>query len=355
MNERDFFEGMKNDGDQDAELVAGAEHFVRLKKQTGQFENEEPQLEKEAATLAGFTNLGPHAVAKLKEALKEKEQEKKAGLGAMMTRVLGKPAMAAGAAGTATKVLSAAKPAASATKVLGAAGHAAPIAAPGSSAAGVHPNIQRVTQGLKPTPFTPGPAHLNQPAPQQAMGTAPTQFAGGTAPGTGRTIAPVTFKPATPQSRLAVQQSAAAMGQHVDPFSGASFKIKQAAALLRYRLQKMASVPWKDVVRDPAALLVGGTIGAGTGLLSYLNSRPKDELKGKSEDEVRLEGKVKANKERGEEHAGLVRKLRNRMTEMEAGSAKAFREHPLKASLLGGVLGTGAGLGIARMLGAGGK
>jgi hypothetical protein len=114
------------------------------------------------------------------------------------------------------------------------------------------------------------------------------------------------------------------------------------------RNEKTASL--REAIKniDPALI---GPVAGGTalgGLLTYLGSRPHDDLKGRSKTEHQLEKAV--NNE--EEENGLMDKLHNRTTEMGHGYAKAFREHPGKASLIGAGMGAAAGYGIGRLAGA---
>lgn len=98
--------------------------------------------------------------------------------------------------------------------------------------------------------------------------------------------------------------------------------------------------------------MLGATTGAGAlagGIGTYLASRPQaDTGKGKAEEE--LEGAVAANKTKPER--GLLEKLKNRETETAHGFAKAFREHPKKAALIGLLTGALAGHGIGQLGGA---
>lgn len=94
--------------------------------------------------------------------------------------------------------------------------------------------------------------------------------------------------------------------------------------------------------------LMGAGAGIG-GLGTYLGSKPRPELGGKSRAEEELEAKVLANRSLPEE--GLLHKMRNRTTELEHGFSQAFRDHPGKASLLGAGAGALAGHGLARVLG----
>jgi hypothetical protein len=86
------------------------------------------------------------------------------------------------------------------------------------------------------------------------------------------------------------------------------------------------------------------------GLATYLRSRPKEDLGGKSADETTFGDAVDAQKKRPEK--GLLQKLKNRSTEAASGYATAFREHPMKSTAIGALLGGATGLSIAQALGA---
>ena len=91
---------------------------------------------------------------------------------------------------------------------------------------------------------------------------------------------------------------------------------------------------------------LGTALGAGG---SYLSNRPQKSLGGKSWEEDMAEGAVDHRHARPE--TGLARKVLNRSKEMHHGVAKALREHPGKAAILGGATGLAAGAGVNRMLG----
>jgi len=95
----------------------------------------------------------------------------------------------------------------------------------------------------------------------------------------------------------------------------------------------------------PAAVM--GAIGAGS---SYLSHKPRESLEGKSKREESLGHEVDLQNRKPE--TGFLEKLRHRTTEMEHGYAKAFREHPAKATALGAASGIGVGYGLARLGGA---
>jgi len=126
-----------------------------------------------------------------------------------------------------------------------------------------------------------------------------------------------------------------------------------AAAEEFIRLRKTASA--LNFFKDPATLAVMGGSAALLGGGTYLSSRPKKELGGKSSAEASLEDAVRGIKERGEANSGFLSKLRNRQTKFNYELAKLFREHPAKAALLAGVTGAATGGTLAKLLGAGRK
>jgi hypothetical protein len=110
-----------------------------------------------------------------------------------------------------------------------------------------------------------------------------------------------------------------------------------------------------DKLRSNGALLAATGIGAlAGGAGTYLASRPQKDT-GKSKAEEELEGMVEGQK--NQPARGLLSKMHKSNTELEHGYAKAFRDHPGKAAILGALTGGVAGNGIGRMAGAlrGGK
>lgn len=103
----------------------------------------------------------------------------------------------------------------------------------------------------------------------------------------------------------------------------------------------------KDV--NPGLVSATGLGALAGGLGTYLSSRPqKDSNKSKSEED--LEGRLEAQKSQPER--GLLSKMHHRNTELEHGYAKAFREHPGKASIIGAITGAMGGYGIGQLSGA---
>lgn len=128
------------------------------------------------------------------------------------------------------------------------------------------------------------------------------------------------------------------------------------SALHHHLSHKLASAREKTAssivehLKDVNPGLVAAT-GAGAllgGIGTYLSSRTQKDT-GKSKPEEELEAKVEAQKSQPER--GLLSKLRHRNTELEHGYARAFREHPNKAALLGTISGAVGGYGIGRLAG----
>jgi gas vesicle protein len=134
---------------------------------------------------------------------------------------------------------------------------------------------------------------------------------------------------------------------------------KTAAVIQRFRkaFEKIASPAYTPAVAQalshsggrsqlPLLMGLGALIGGG---LTYAGSSPNEDREGRSWDEDKLDSLVKGRK--GKPENGLAHKVLNRSEELALGLAKAFREHPIKASLIGGGAGAGAGYGLARALG----
>lgn len=103
---------------------------------------------------------------------------------------------------------------------------------------------------------------------------------------------------------------------------------------------------------DPVMLSLIGAGALAGGVGTYLSSKP-DKGEDKSRAEKGYERIVQEQQSKPE--TGFVQSLKNRTTELGHGYAKAFREHPVKAGLLGGVTGGMAGRSLGKLLGAGGK
>lgn len=122
-------------------------------------------------------------------------------------------------------------------------------------------------------------------------------------------------------------------------------KQKTAAALKTLLREKLAQPDWDKTMLAATTGLGALAGGAGT----YLASRPQKDT-GKSKMEEELEGAVAAQKVKPER--GFLEKLKNRETESAHGLSKVFREHPVKASLLGMLTGAAGGYGIGQLGGA---
>ena len=125
------------------------------------------------------------------------------------------------------------------------------------------------------------------------------------------------------------------------------------APRLRKALEKRAGLGdliGKSGVNPVMAGLMG--IGAvGNGAATYLASRPKERLGGKSSAEADLENAVQAQNLRPED--GFLDKMNRRRTEFQHGISKAFREHPVKGSLISAGTGAAGGAAIGKLLGLG--
>lgn len=127
-----------------------------------------------------------------------------------------------------------------------------------------------------------------------------------------------------------------------------STKTASANILKQALKEKLAEPNWNK-------LMLGATTGLGAiagGVGTYLASRPQKET-GKSKSEEELESMVASQKDKPEN--GLLHKLKNREVENAHGFSKAFREHPVKASLIGAGMGALAGRSIGQLAGAIGK
>jgi len=129
-----------------------------------------------------------------------------------------------------------------------------------------------------------------------------------------------------------------------------SFGVEKAASATGQDslTEKRAGMADKLKSLGPLTLALMGTGAAVGGAGTYLASRPQEHLGGKSKAEDELEAQVQAHQERPEK--GLLHKMKNRTTELEHGYAKAFRDHPGKAGLIGAGAGAAGGYGLARLL-----
>lgn len=99
---------------------------------------------------------------------------------------------------------------------------------------------------------------------------------------------------------------------------------------------------------DPALLASIGTGAAVGGVGTYLASRPQDN--GKSKAEEQLESQVKSHEEKPADTMGG--KMHQANTKMMHGYSQAFRDHPVRAGVMGALTGGTLGYGLGRMAGA---
>ncbi len=125
------------------------------------------------------------------------------------------------------------------------------------------------------------------------------------------------------------------------------YKTASANILKQALRDKLASDWSKGMLATTTGL---GALAGGVG--TYLASRPQKDT-GKSKSEEELEGMVASQKNKPEN--GLLHKLKNREVENAHGFSRAFREHPIKASLIGTGIGALAGHSIGQLAGAAAK
>lgn len=261
MDEREFKNGLEGERQNGEDLVSGAEHLVRLKKQVG-YENRRDddlglEIDKTAATHKDLPNTARRAASGASSKVKEVAS-------ALKSKLRKKPMLRAA--------------------VIGGAASGTVNAAMGAASA--------------------PPGHRTENAIRQGVTGAALGAGGG-----------ALFHHL--QSKLAQFRKEAGLKDKLDT--------------LNY---------------GTAAMMAGGGIAGGLG--TYLASRPQKDT-GKSRAEEELEESVAGISP--ERERGLLKKMKNRTTEMTHGYAKAFREHPVKAGLLGTASGIGAGYGLSRAAG----
>ncbi len=125
-------------------------------------------------------------------------------------------------------------------------------------------------------------------------------------------------------------------------------RLKQQTGLEAYRqeqeLEKVAKL--SDI--DPFMLAIPAIGAAIGGAGTYLSSRPNKDKGGTSADE-RATGAI-ARSTQPDKHSGYLAKLRHAGTNAMHEVAKASREHPLKAALLGSAGGALSGYGLTKLL-----
>jgi len=106
----------------------------------------------------------------------------------------------------------------------------------------------------------------------------------------------------------------------------------------------------KDV-KNPWILAGALGLGGAGALAGYLGSKPREELKGKSKDEAMWEEANKTPSKDPDEESFAEGQRRIHRQHALANS-QVLRRHPGKASALGGLYGAGAGVALAKLLGA---
>jgi hypothetical protein len=124
-----------------------------------------------------------------------------------------------------------------------------------------------------------------------------------------------------------------------------------AVSRLKKRFKKTAGV--MDLLNkhrvNPIMLGLMGGGAALNGVNTYLGSRPKEQLEGRSSNEVDLESAVQSQNTRPE--GGFLDKVNRRRTELKHGLSKAFRDHPVKGALLGAGTGALGGATLGKIMG----
>lgn len=302
MDENEFLRGIESEQQSGQDLVSGAEHLIRLKKQVGMTRpsNDDLELEKEAGELA--ESLSTPAPPKCKNCGKTKTacmcgEEKMAGLKDVLEGAKSGLKYQAMGAGAGLKGLQ--MPGARSRSAGMLAGMAAPVAAVGGAAYLAGKHSQEKTANPLATVL------LNARI---------------------KTASLVAVEPPS-TSNLAERLN----------IKLAEAREKTANAIVDHL---------KDV--NPGLVAATGTGALLGGLGTYFSSRPQEDT-GKSKTEESLEGKLEAQKSQPER--GLLSKMQHRNTELEHGYSKAFREHPAKAALLGTLTGAMGGYGIGRLAG----
>lgn len=322
MDENEFFRGLEGTPQQGQDLVTGAEHLVRLKKQVG-FESgrdADLELEKEAtfgsmmrkATIAG----GMIATKEVPEVLKM--ENSRAPLVAMGGARLRAAAPTPGGSPLSVKLAGPKLDALKATLAKARNGAKAGLMWQGAGLKGALHNVKN-------------PAGRAHGVGQIAGMAVPAVAAGVVGYGAGRVHQHLKNNVEDEQEKLASTNNI--------------LSSKLAA------MQKTAGIldGLKGMNPGTKALIAGGAaIGAGG---TYLASRPQENGKSKAEQE--LEEAV-GNQKEGPD-TGLLKKMHHRNTELAHGHAKAFREHPVKAGLFGAATGASVGYGLAQMIGGAAK
>lgn len=297
MNEAEFLRGIEGEQQNGQDLVSGAEHLLRLKKQVGMTRvDDDLELEKEAGELAELANA---------------TQESCKGCGKLKTACMCKTA-------TLAEVLKTARAKTAATH------KSLPFASQASS------KYQAAKDHIK--------GYLSKHP------TARAAAIGGAATGGANAIIGAANSPG---DRIGGAVRGGVQGAAAGAAGGALYH-HLSTKLAEMREKTATSISERLMSVNPGLIAATGIGAIAGGLGTYLASRPQKDT-GKSKAEEELEGKVEAQKSQPER--GLLSKMHHRNTELEHGYAKAFREHPGKAAIFGTIGGAALGHGIGRLAG----
>jgi hypothetical protein len=131
-----------------------------------------------------------------------------------------------------------------------------------------------------------------------------------------------------------------------------SGKLKNAMMKLGFSKTAGALEVASKVIKHKAFVpAVGGTLGA---LSFYRGSKPREELGGKSRDEIESARDLKISRmEKPEKELGFTGKIDRRLDESKIGLSKTLREHPIRAALLGAGVGAYTGQQLKSIMGIG--
>lgn len=318
METRDFYEGMKTEGDLDKEHVDAAEHFIRLKKQVAPSSPQEdlPEVEKLASLPAATLGDTSPRVYNDPEGQPRVGWDSRKGYNVTALHHEGKHHTLIDHHSS------------------GRVGHF--VSDPQSGQfehVEVHPSHKHMTDRFHEHARVMH-QHLNQA--MSPVKTAMRRLGMHVAVKTANTSAgaPVPIKPVQPIGGGLPAKTPSIPG----PAGGGG-----AGGMPKTSGIKETLLSPRAIGTAAGALLLGG----GT----YLASRPRKDLGGKSTSEVKLEGTVRGQRAEGEEHAGFAKKLKNRLNEFDHGLAKVFRQHPVKGALVSAANGAAVGNLAARALG----
>lgn len=303
MDESEFLRGIEGEGQNGKDLVDGAEHLLRLKKQVGYSisRSDDLELEKEAEAICKRCKKAVEAC------ICERQGE------GQNTPLDGQDAQSGG---------------------LGSEKLAKILADARTKTAATHQDLHHTFKAAKNTL-------------KGYLSTHPTARAaaiGGAASGT---IGAAMGAANSPGDRIGGAVSGGVTGAALGAGTSALYHhLNHKLASAREKTASSIVEHLKDVNPGLVAATGAGALIGGIG--TYLSSRPQKDT-GKSKSEEELEGKVEAQKSQPER--GLLSKMHHRNTELEHGYAKAFREHPHKAALIGTVSGALGGYGLGRLAG----